>query len=188
MQWQTNRTTEIVIGITCLLLALLVLFSICAQCHRINLGVRVIETAARFVGGQYGIQTLSVLLFFATVCFLALMILFGVAFYSLGVEIDANIKAPPYQIYMLRPWHKMMTAIWALYTFWGLAFLLDTCSFFVSGTAVNWYFKLDGPYLRCRIRYYMYHTGSVLKGSLLSLIFGPFKLISELLSVKQSII
>ena len=78
-----------------------------------------------------------------------------------------------------------MAWLTVLYMLWGMAIIIDTCSFLVSGTAVNWYFRLDNPYLRARLRFFMYHTGSVVKGALLSILFGPLKLISELLSVLQ---
>lgn len=184
----SNRPLEIFLGIIFLLLALAVLMTTCSQCWRINLSVRVIECASRFVGGQFSMQMLPLLLFLIAVIFAAVMFLMIAAMFSLGTPPPENTSHQkghtlPYQLHVLRPGFKVAAWLAVFYTLWGLSFIMDTSTFLVSGTAVNWYFRQDNPHLRARLRFFMYHMGTVLKGSFLGLLFGPLKFISELLSV-----
>lgn len=101
-------------------------------------------------------------------------------------EPTLGIKNPtlPYQYLSLGLPHQTLLWLSAVLLIWSMAFLVDSSSFLASGTAVNWYFKQDSPFLRSRTRFVTYHMGSVAIGALLSLFFGPLKLLAEILSVQ----
>ena len=183
----SSRILEIIIGVLCLLLALATVLLVRSQDDEIENAVSVVNRAAQFINSQDELQMVSLVLFLVSVLFAAVMFVFTAAIFSLGQLPAEKGYSLPYQAMVLRPVFKLMSFLFIFYALWGLAFIMDTYSFLASGTTVNWYYKLDGPYIRSRLRYFMYHMGSVVKGALLSILFGPIKLVAELLSVPFAI-
>jgi choline transporter-like protein 2/4/5 len=90
---QENRTVSIIIGVVCVVLALLILLAFCCFRKRVKLAAIVVKLSARFVNENCLMLILPLILFVCMVVFLILWILEALGFYSMGEP-----KHEPYQL------------------------------------------------------------------------------------------
>jgi hypothetical protein len=129
-------------GIVIFVVAFMILLAVCCYRSKIMLGTNIMKAAAAFVMTQNFLFLLPLLLFVMTLLFTAYCIALAVAFYSLGKPVPNLRGVYPFQHYYLTIYVKMLIGVHVLYFIWGLFFIIETCSFIVVGSAVNWYFKL----------------------------------------------
>jgi hypothetical protein len=123
-------------------LASIILLAMCCYRNKIMLGDKIMKATASFVMSQTFLLLLPLILLVVTLLFTAYCIALSAAFYSLGEPIPSPRGAYPFQHFHLTKNVKILLGVHILYYLWGLFFIIETCSFIVVGSAVNWYFKV----------------------------------------------
>lgn len=79
-----SDTTRILVAVGVFLLAVLIIIMVCCFRKRLSLASSIVKVSATFVSSNCFIVLLPILLFFVMILFIALWILEGLGYYSLG--------------------------------------------------------------------------------------------------------
>lgn len=130
------------LSIFCFFLTLVILLIVCCYRRKIMLGINIMRATSAFVNSLPFIILLPVVLFLFTAIFTAFCLLLLLSYYSLGEPTTGVIELSPFQRYHLDWYVKALIGLLGFYFIWGLGFIVELCSFLVTGMAVNWYFRV----------------------------------------------
>ena len=181
-----SDTTRILVAVGVFVLALLIIIMVCCFRKRLSLASSIVKVSANFVSSNCFIVILPILLFLVMILFIALWILEGLGYYSLGNPTTVKHQYP-FQHFEVPNWIIGLGIFHVFYLLWNLFFLIETGSFIIGGAACSWYYKRTDPtpYSEASLRYRKKHIGSVCLGSFFMALLGIIKFIYELITPEQ---
>lgn len=139
-----SDTTRILIAVGAFVLALLIIIMVCCFRKRLSLASSIVKVSANFVSSNCFIVFLPILLFFVMIIFIALWILEGLGYYSLGTPKVVKHQYP-FQHFDVPGWIIGLGIFHVFYLLWNLFFFIETGSFMIGGAACSWYYKRTDP-------------------------------------------
>jgi hypothetical protein len=139
-----SDTTRILIAVGAFVLALLIIIMVCCFRKRLSLASSIVKVSANFVSSNCFIVLLPILLFFVMIIFIALWILEGLGYYSLGTPKVVKHQYP-FQHFDVPGWIIGLGIFHVFYLLWNLFFFIETGSFMIGGAACSWYYKRTDP-------------------------------------------
>lgn len=140
-----GSTGSIIAAIICFLLAILVVVLVVCNKRSITLATSIVKITAKFVSDHCCLVLLPIIIFVVTLAFLVLWVFQALGFYSLGKPVTAEHQYP-FQHFEVTGAMKALFVFHILYLIWALMFFIETNSFIINGTAVNWYYHHEDDY------------------------------------------